>query len=220
MRLIDCFAPSFAYTLDMIADSEKGETIEFATVQSHIISQIDSLKARAFDGGYSEKQYQIALYAAIALIDEKLVSANWHGRKEWVKSLLQKRYFDTSNAGIEFFNKLDQLNPFNPAERDIREVYFYCMSIGFSGKFYGEGAQSALDIIKHDNYQLLNDDEAISSESLFPSAFARKTVVGKVKVAKNFSSLLYGGPILVLVICFFMFKKQILDLASFLVISV
>ncbi|MFT5002328.1 MAG: type VI secretion system protein ImpK [Flavobacteriales bacterium] len=220
MRLIDCFTTSFAYTLDVITQAENNIHSEINSVQSHIISLLDSLKGIATEGGYSEKQYQLALFAAVTFIDEKLVSSKWDKRKEWSRKLLQKRYFDTSNGGVEFFSKLDKLNPFNPAERDIREVYYYSLSLGFAGKFYGEGSQSAIGTIKQDNYHLLVDEGALSDNVLFPNAFARKKTEGIVHLGKDFSSLLYGGPILVLVISFFYFKKELMDLANFLVISV
>ncbi len=219
MRLIDCFIESLAYTVEVLESVEKGTHRNVDEVRSHIISQLDSLYGVAVQGGYSESQYRLALFSSIAFIDEKLVSSTWEGRQRWAKSLLQRHYFDTSNAGIEFFEKLDRLNPFNPAERDIREVYYYCMSLGFAGKFYGEGAQSALDKIKADNYHLLNE-ESTEGEALFPRAFSAPKSQGTVNVAKNYNTLLFGGPILLLLIAFFLFKKELIDLANFLVISV
>jgi len=219
MRLIDCFIESLAYTVEVMADVDKGFHRDIDEVKSHITSQLDSLYGLSVQGGYSQPQYQLALFSAVAFIDEKLVSSTWEGRKSWAKSLLQRHYFDTSNAGIEFFEKLDRLNPFNPAERDIREVYYYCMSLGFAGKFYGEGAQSALDKIKADNYHLLSEEQQ-DGEALFPRAFSAPKSQGTVNVAKNFNTLLYGGPVLLVLIVFFFFKKELIDLANFLVISV
>jgi len=145
MRLIDCFIESIAYTVET---AQSGTSQPYRDVKSHIISSLDSLAGHAAEGGYSEQQYRLALFATVSFIDEKLVSSSWDGKKEWSRELLQKHYFDTSNGGVEFFERLDRLNPFNPAERDIREVYYYCMALGFAGKFYGEGAQSALERLK------------------------------------------------------------------------
>lgn len=215
MRLIDCFIESLAYTIEIVNKPDA----DVNDVRSHLIDKIDSLYGLAVQGGYSENQYRLALFATVAFVDEKLVSSVWNGQKQWARQLLQRHYFDTSNAGVEFFEKLDRLNPFNPAERDIREVYYYCMSLGFAGKFYGEGAQSALDKIKADNYHLLNEEQQ-EGESLFPRAFSAPKSQGNVNVAKNYNTLIYGAPILVLLIAFFFFKKELMDLANFLVISV
>lgn len=220
MRLIDCFVSSLAYTLDVISDADEGQHRDFDSVHAHIISQLNSLNGLANDGGYTDKQYRQALFSAVAFIDEKIVSSAWEGKKQWMKSLLQKYYFDTSNAGVEFYDYLDKLNPFNPAEIDIREVYFYCMSLGFEGKFYGKGVKSALETIKLDNYKLLTEEQDFTEEVLFPNAFAKKKSEGKVNVAKNYAALIYGGPILLLLTSFFYFKKELLDLANILVISV
>jgi len=216
MRLIDCFIESIAYTVET---AQSGTSQPYRDVKSHIISSLDSLAGHAAEGGYSEQQYRLALFATVSFIDEKLVSSSWDGKKEWSRELLQKHYFDTSNGGVEFFERLDRLNPFNPAERDIREVYYYCMALGVAGKFYGEGAQSALDKIKADNYHLLNENES-DEVALFPSAFNENKNQGTVNVARNYNTLIYGGPILVLLISFFFFKKELMELANFLVISV
>jgi len=220
VRLIDCFIESLAYTLEVVKDADSGQQREFDSVQGHICSLLDSLQNTVPDGGYSQQQYQLALFAVVAFIDEQIVSSQWEHRQLWSRSLLQRRLFDTSNAGVDFFEKLDGLNPFNPAERDIREVYFYCISLGFSGKFYGEGVQSSLQKIKKDNFQLLLDGDEAAENALFPAAFGRVKSEGKVSVARDYTPLFYGGPIVALLISFFYFKKELMDLANFLVISV
>jgi len=220
VRLIDCFIESLAYTLEVTEAVGNGQHHDFNSVQSHISSLLDSLQNTVPDGGYSQQQYQLALFAVVAFIDEKIVSSKWEYRQLWSRSLLQRKFFDTTNAGVDFFEKLDSLNPFNPAERDIREVYFYCISLGFSGKFYGEGVQSSLQKIKQDNFQLLLDGDGSTEHALFPAAFGRVKNEGKVSVARDYTPVLYGGPVVVLLISFFYFKKELLDLANFLVISV
>ena len=109
MRLIDCFIESLAYTIEIVNKPDA----DVDDVRSHLIDKIDSLYGLAVQGGYSENQYRLALFATVAFVDEKLVSSVWNGQKQWARQLLQRHYFDTSNAGVEFFEKLDRLNPFN-----------------------------------------------------------------------------------------------------------
>lgn len=217
MRLIDCFVESLATTLNLVGQARAGHSPVFAEVRQQLRAQLADVGSQGAHGGYSEPQIRHALFAVVAFIDEQLVSTSWDGQKEWARQQLQKEYFDTNNGGVEFFNRLDRLNPFNPAERDIREVYYYCLALGFSGKFYGEGAQSALNRIKYDNYELLADDDA---GVLFADAFGELHTVSQLKQGRDFSAFFYGLPVLVIVAAFFYFRKEILDLANFLVISV
>lgn len=219
MRLVDCFTGSLGYTLQVVNNAEQDNSSSYDSVRTHLISQLDSLLGYALDGGYTKEQYNNALFAVVAFIDEKLIGSQWQHGREWSKNLLQRYYFDTSQGGVLFFDKLDGLNPFNPAERDIREVYFYCLTLGFAGKFYDTGHQSQLNAIKLDNYNLLAESVA-DDETLFPSAFAKKKVEGKVNVRKDFAPLIYGGPILAVAFAYFFFKKELISLANFLVISI
>lgn len=219
MRLIDCFTSSLGYCLQVVKNADGNDDPSFDSVRTHLISQLDSFLGFAFDGGYTKEQYDTALFSVASFIDEALVSSKWSSNKEWSKNLLQRHYFGTSNGGVIFFEKLDKLNPFNPAERDIREVYYYCLTLGFIGKFYGTGEQSKLEAIKLENFKLLAE-QSDTGTVLFPAAYAKKKEEGKVNVAKDFAPLLYGGPILLLAFAYFFFKKELISLANFLVISV
>ena len=219
MRLIDCFTSSLGYCLQVVKNADGENDPSFDSVRTHIISQLDSLLGYSFDGGYTKEQYDIALFSVVSFIDEALIGSKWKNGKVWSKNLLQKHYFGTSNGGVIFFQKLDQLNPFNPAERDIREVYYYCLTLGFVGKFYGTGEQSKLEAIKLENFKLLAENAA-KEDVLFPTAYAKKKEEGKVNVSKDFAPLFYGGPILLLAFAYFFFKKDLISLANFLVISV
>lgn len=220
MRLIDCFSSSLGYCLQVVSASDSEGSPSFDSVRTHLISQLDSMFGYAQDGGYTSVQYQTALFAVVSFIDEALIASQWQHGREWSKNLLQKHYFDTSNGGVEFFNKLDGLNPFNPAERDIREVYYYCLTLGFVGKFYDSGQQAQLDAIKVENHKLLVGEAEMDDVVLFPNAYAKKKEEGMVSVAKNFAPLIYGGPILLVALAYFFFKKDLMSLANFLVISV
>lgn len=219
MRLIDCFVDSLAYTLDLVkAMKADVEVPEYAAVRERLLGQLSSVEGAAVQGGYSAAQARVALFAVVAFVDEQLVSHPWAGRENWSRNLLQRHYFDTTNAGVEFFARLDGLNPFNPAELDIREVYYYCLTLGFCGKFYGEGAQSALAKIKRDNFDLLCDSE--STATLYADAFGQQSSESRMKAKRDYSALYYGLPVLLIVGSFFYFRKEMLDMANFLLISV
>lgn len=218
VRLIDCFVESLALTMALTRGDQTTEGWGYADIRQQLDGQLSNVSGHGAQGGYSEPQIRHALFAVVAFIDEQLASTSWNGQQEWSRNLLQREYFDTTNAGVEFYSRLDSLNPFNPAERDIREVYYYCLSLGFSGKFYGEGAQSALNKIRRDNYDLLAGED--DRESLFPEGFGQQKTESTLKTRRDLSAFYYGLPVLLIVAAFFYFRKEMLDLANFLVISV
>lgn len=144
MRLIDCFIPVLAF-LRHFQNQPSGDR---ASVQL----QLDGLLTEALDTAQtianSRADIQEALFAVVALTDEVLLAATWSGSREWARHLLQKRYFDVSNAGNAFFSRLEQLGP---QQLEVREVYIYCLSLGFAGRYGYDQNTKALANIKQTN---------------------------------------------------------------------
>ena len=94
--------------------------------------------------------------------------------KVWVKHQLQRKYFNTTNAGEEFFQKMAGLPE---DETELRGVYAYCLSLGFSGKYFREEDVHRINEIKQHNLRLLTDEGEIDyPEQLFPDAYAKTGV--------------------------------------------
>lgn len=140
MRLIDCFIPSLAF-LRHFQSQPSGDMVS-------VRSQLDALLTEALGAaklaGKGDVDAQEALFAVVAWTDEVLLSAPWSGAQEWVRHLLQKRHFGVSNAGDAFFSHLEQLGP---QQIEVREVYIYCLSMGFAGRYgYDRNAKALADI--------------------------------------------------------------------------
>jgi len=57
------------------------------------------------------------------------------GRGAWAQNPLSLEYFSTNNAGVEFFDKLEELRLRPAAHTDLLEVYHACLLLGFEGKY-------------------------------------------------------------------------------------
>ncbi|HUI92573.1 MAG TPA: type IVB secretion system protein IcmH/DotU [Chitinivibrionales bacterium] len=76
-----------------------------------------------------------AKYAMVALMDETVLSVPGACRDFWLTRPMQLDYFGDNLAGQEFYEKLQKmlLQPEN--KKDVLEVYFLCLSLGFEGKY-------------------------------------------------------------------------------------
>ena len=74
-------------------------------------------------------------YAMVALLDETVLSIPGACRDYWISSPLQLDYFGDNLAGEEFFRKLDKLLVEPAVKKEIIEVYYLCLALGFEGKF-------------------------------------------------------------------------------------
>jgi type VI secretion system protein ImpK len=76
-----------------------------------------------------------AKYALVALIDETVLSIPGACRDFWFTRPLQLDMFGDAIAGEEFFNKLQKLAVQPEKKKDIIEIYYLCLSLGFEGKY-------------------------------------------------------------------------------------
>jgi len=144
--------------------------------------------------GQNDFDSQEALFAVVAWADEVLLAAPWSGAQEWARHLLQKRHFGVSNAGDAFFSHLEQLDP---QQIEVREVYIYCLSMGFAGRYgYDRNAKALADIKQSSLLEVLRavrtqrEGTGLSSEMekfMFPDGYALGSATEADKDARQSS---------------------------------
>lgn len=173
MRLIDHFMPFMAYVQAIRSDSA-GSPETLALALDQLITQAQN---SAVTQGVDIQTFQQALFPALAWADEQIANGKlWNTEHAWQRHLLQRRYFKTTLAGREFFDRLLQLGPHDSA---IREVYLTCLCMGFLGRYSMTPNAAELASLKIDQYQtLLQHDRSFAesdSQLLFPDAYLTST---------------------------------------------
>lgn len=216
MRIVDFFTDVLLFTRKFC----RGETEEMTADQ--VRQQLEGLfqqsRVMSEEKGNLDNIYQAAKYPVVALVDEMLQTSNWAEKGVWSKNPLQRIYFNTTNAGSDFYNRLNVLNKFGP-DRDVREVYALCLGLGFRGKFFRGEDRQKYEEIKAFNLSLLLPEEAqrnIDSATLFPFAYKGHEKENANPFRSRFSvyPIIFGVPILVvtLMIGFYHFNiASILD---------
>lgn len=221
MRLIDCFTDALSFVQQSLAEAAAGREPSYEDLRLGVERRLAEHASEYAVGGYSRDQYLAAKFAVVAFLDERILLSEWSGRERWSRELLQRAHFNTANAGSEFFDRLDALSPFNPAERDIREVFYYCLALGFTGKFYRPGERARLDEIRQANFRLLTEGEgrvnSLRELTLFPEAYG-EIEAGRARTPRRRrAALIYGVPMLALLGAFFFFRGEIISAAEYLV---
>lgn len=141
---VDCVTELLAYTYHLV-DQLQTQSLEYAQVAANYQQLIQRARVRAKSAGISKKKFDQALFAIFAWIDETILETGWQQKNEWIKNSLQKKYFNTTSAGTQFFDKLEK---FGEDDKDILEVYDYCLASGFKGSLYEPYQRDKLDGIK------------------------------------------------------------------------
>lgn len=127
-RLADCWVGVMERARRLIGEPSASA----AAVAATLIAHLDQAASRARDLHYSEAQVRDSLFAVVAWIDETAMTAPWSGAVEWRRAPLQRHYFSTTRAGVEFFQRLEALPE---ADGGAREVFGLALLAGFAGRF-------------------------------------------------------------------------------------
>lgn len=93
---------------------------------------------QARDGaGYSSEDVKLAIFAAVAFLDESILNSRNPVFADWPRKPLQEEMFGHHIAGEVFFQNLDQLlnRDDSAALADVLEVYYLCLLLGFAGRY-------------------------------------------------------------------------------------
>jgi type VI secretion system protein ImpK len=200
MRIVDCFTDVLLFVRKFCR--HELEVMSVDQVRTEIQNRFVESERLAEESGMSADFYQTAKFPIVALVDEMLQTSDWSDKGAWSRNPLQRIYFDTTNAGAEFYERMNLLNKFGP-DRDIREVYALCLGLGFRGRHFRGEDRKQYEDIKAFNLSLLLPDEAernIDSATLFPFAYKASDTRNDNPFKSRFSTVIIGVPVLVLIL--------------------
>ena len=171
MHLIDSFMPLIAY---VVIFQKNVATMQpaFEQVKADIQRLLYQGESSAKRSAISPEDFDQARFMICAWVDEAILGSNWTQKNLWQREQLQRLYYNTTDAGVEVF---DRLNNLGFQQKDVREIYYYCLSLGFKGRFIHTGDEFLLEQLKVSNLKLLTGSSAgipsLDKMELFPEAF-------------------------------------------------
>jgi type VI secretion system protein ImpK len=210
MRLIDCFIELIAYAAYFLKTVAKKQP-PFDQVKADIQRLISKCQESLNNGPFSQEDYDLARFAIFAWIDEAILNSSWKEKHLWQGEQLQRFYYQTSDAGEIFF---ERLNTLGPHQRDVREIYYLCLAIGFMGRYCHEGDEYLLEQLKTSNLKLLTGSSvglpSLEKRELFPEAYpVESSEVISPKEKKRFSTFTLfclGTPVLLYSVLFLIYR--------------
>lgn len=170
MRLLDCFIELVAY-VSYLLQSVQSQQASFEQVTTDISHLIGKSQDNFRQSSLPPEDFDLARFAVFAWIDEALLNSGWQGKGRWQSEQLQRTYYQTTDAGELFFDRLNQLGP---QQNQVREVFYLCLALGFTGRYCNPGDEILLDQLRDSNLKLLGGSAGMSqleNERLFPGAY-------------------------------------------------
>jgi type VI secretion system protein ImpK len=110
-------------------------TLEIGPLMNHVDRDLRGYPDRLRARGVGEQDARDALFALSALADDIVQNLRSPDIGYWINQPMVARFFGTRNAGVEFFNLVQQALR-SPGQRlHLLEVLHTCLSLGFEGQY-------------------------------------------------------------------------------------
>jgi len=210
MRLTDCFIDIIAYVAYFTRKVDVSQP-PFEKIQADTLRLLSASQALMNQGNFTPDDYDLARFAVVAWVDETIMNSTWSHRDRWKRELLQRKYYQTTDAGEIFFERLNQLGPH---QRDVREIYYLCLAMGFSGQYCHGGDEFLLDQLRASNLKMLTGSSigvpTLDRGDLFPEAYSAEVQeISALKTGRRFSlSILVsmGFPVVLFISLFVIYS--------------
>ncbi len=203
MRLVDCYIDTILFTraLSNRISQDNPSYEELLASFQQLLSDAEILSNKS---SHTSDAFNAGKFAIIAFIDETILCSAWPNKAAWQKMPLQRKYFNTTNIGSEFYDHLNKLSKHGP-DKEVREVFSLCLGLGFKGKYFSLDDRPKYEEVKAFNLGVLIPDEAkgnIDKTILFPLAYGEAALNSKASFIPRLNVLpaVIGVPLSVFVV--------------------
>ncbi|OGR16488.1 MAG: type VI secretion system protein ImpK, partial [Deltaproteobacteria bacterium RIFOXYB2_FULL_66_7] len=183
---------------------------------TRLLSQSEALSRK---GEVSREEFDTARFAVCAWVDEAILSSPWTQRNLWQREQLQRIMYNTTEAGEEFF---DRMNALGFHQREAREVYYLCLALGFMGRHCHAGDDFLLAQLKSSNLQVLLGSSAgipsLDRAELFPEGYPAEAAAAAPAQPKSgfslFTVLCIAAPVVLFGVLFLIYRFSLSGLGD------
>ncbi len=196
-RLADLCADVLMLTLHLRATEPLGGMED---LRSRIVHLLRRLQKECLRNGFSQNAVDDVHFALVAFLDETIIGSDWQGKQAWQTNPLQSELFSTLDAGKLFYDKLETLhnNPFK--NKEILEVYYLCLVLGFKGAYQNE-PQKRRDMIE-DLYAIIGKDYQGLWNRMAPFAFPAESKTAPRSSGISIPVIALGVMVLIFIISY------------------
>lgn len=141
--------------LDLVLRVRAGIVSPSRELRPKVEAMFDDFERRAERYRFNHKIVSVSKFGLAAFVDETVLTADFPLKNEWEKNPLQLKYFGEQLAGNKFFEKLDSMLPQIEVTQDAVEIYYYCMLLGFKGRYAIYEQEKLLAIMQNTANQLV-----------------------------------------------------------------
>ncbi len=136
-------------------------------LKNRIIREIEQFQITAQAEGIDPQTISSARYILCTVLDETVLNTPWGNDSGWSQQSLLSLFHKEVSGGERFFHLLKALAQVPGKNRNLLELMYVCMALGFEGQYrLIEGGKNKLSSIKDWLYQILQKERGIADQVL------------------------------------------------------
>lgn len=160
--LVRAFAPllEFAPELESALPPENPEAL-----RTRLLDELVQARDAAVAAGSSLERADQAAWLVAALLDDLALNTPWGGASAWPRQPLVVMLRGDVDAGAQFFARLEALERHPNRDRELLELQYLCLALGFRGKYRvpGRAGDRSLNAVRVAAARFLRDADADSA---------------------------------------------------------
>ncbi|BCH33433.1 membrane protein [Mesorhizobium sp. L-8-10] len=104
-------------------------------LRTRLLDELVKARDAVVAGGSPLARADAAAWAVAALLDDLALNTPWGGASAWPRQPLVVMLRGDVDAGEQFFARLEQLERHPNRDRDLLELQYQCLALGFRGKY-------------------------------------------------------------------------------------
>ncbi len=125
-------------------------------LKNKIVREIQQFQLTAQGAGVDPQTVSSARYVLCTVLDEAVLNTPWGNDSGWAQQSLLSLFHKEVSGGERFFHLLKSLGQNPGKNRDLLELMYLCLALGFEGRYrLIEGGKNKLVGIKEWLYQIL-----------------------------------------------------------------
>ena len=169
-----------------------------ARLRVHAGELRSTFERKAKTAGFMDVDIQSAVFSLTALFDETVKRGRGRAREDWLARSLALDWFQTTNAGVDFYERLAELRKDRSKRIEALEVAVCCLALGFEGRL-ATAREARVELINN----LLLDVTAVRGQgepALAPHVIGKDRIQSKVvsEVPRWIMAVAFGVALLLI----------------------
>jgi type VI secretion system protein ImpK len=140
---------------------------DLGALRDQLVTAMRAFEEQARTRGVEAHKIRGATYALATTLDETITSTPWGSTGAWAKQSLLVSFHNEAWGGEKFFLLLARLAENVPANRDLLELLYACLALGFEGRYrVVDNGRSQLEAVRHRLAELLRKQAGDHERSL------------------------------------------------------